>query len=47
VATGVLDLEGAGVLLAGDAARLTDDGGRLLTAGHNGAEVLVWEMRPS
>jgi quercetin 2,3-dioxygenase len=47
VATGTVDVEGAGVLLAGDAARLTDDGGRRLTAGHDGTEVLVWEMQRS
>ena len=29
---------------AGDAARIVDDGGRRLTAGRDGAEILVWEM---
>ncbi len=44
VAVGSLALEGTGSLAAGDAARLTGDGGRVLTAGPDGAEVLVWEM---
>jgi redox-sensitive bicupin YhaK (pirin superfamily) len=44
VAVGALDLEGAGVLSTGDAARITAGGGRTVTAGPDGAEVLVWEM---
>jgi redox-sensitive bicupin YhaK (pirin superfamily) len=44
VAVGAADLEGAGPLSAGDAARITADGGRTVTAGPDGAEVLVWEM---
>jgi redox-sensitive bicupin YhaK (pirin superfamily) len=43
VATGTAELEGAGDLRTGDAVRLTDSGGRL-TAGPDGAELLVWEM---
>ncbi|MFP5023459.1 pirin family protein [Pseudonocardia phyllosphaerae] len=31
-------------LAVGDAARLVDDGARRITAGDDGAEVLVWEM---
>jgi redox-sensitive bicupin YhaK (pirin superfamily) len=38
--------DGAGppALGTGDAARIVDDGGRRLTAGPEGAEILVWEM---
>ncbi|TDW89441.1 hypothetical protein EV137_3235 [Kribbella pratensis] len=43
VATGTAELEDAGDLRTGDAVRLTDSGGRL-TAGPDGAELLVWEM---
>ena len=43
-ARGALELEGAGRLEEADAARLSDDGGRRLTA-TDAAEVLVWEMR--
>jgi len=43
VAKGSARLEDAGVLNAGDEARLTRTGGRALTAEHNGAEVLIWE----
>lgn len=43
VARGRVDLEGAGRLDEGDAARLTDAGTPALTAGHDGAEVIVWE----
>jgi quercetin 2,3-dioxygenase len=43
VATGTVDVEGAGVLVAGDAARLTEAGARALTAGPAGAEVVIWE----
>ena len=41
-AVGGVDLEGAGSLAEGDAARLTDEGALGLTAGPEGAEVLVW-----
>ncbi|MEO7557409.1 MAG: pirin family protein [Acidimicrobiales bacterium] len=43
VARGSVELEGAGVLAEGDAARLTGVGGQRLTAVSN-AEVLIWEM---
>jgi redox-sensitive bicupin YhaK (pirin superfamily) len=42
IAVGAADLEGAGRLVVGDAARLTDAGTPTLTAGPDGAEVLVW-----
>lgn len=42
VAAGDVDLEEAGELAEGDAARLTSAGARTLTAGPGGAEVLVW-----
>jgi hypothetical protein len=42
VAAGDVELEGASSLAEGDAARLTDAGARTLTAGTDGAEVLVW-----
>ncbi|MGH3984267.1 MAG: pirin family protein [Pseudonocardiaceae bacterium] len=44
VARGAVDLEGTGLLDTGDAARMTAAGGQRVTAGANGAEVLVWEM---
>ncbi|MGH3774539.1 MAG: pirin family protein [Pseudonocardiaceae bacterium] len=44
VARGAVDLEGAGPLGTGDAARMTAAGGQRVTAGADGAEVLVWEM---
>jgi redox-sensitive bicupin YhaK (pirin superfamily) len=44
VATGSVELERAGALLPGDAARLTGGGGQRLTA-LDPAEVLVWAMR--
>ncbi|MEU0934500.1 MULTISPECIES: pirin family protein [unclassified Embleya] len=45
VARGIVDLEGAGVLAAGDAVRVSDADGLRLTAFPDGpAEVLVWEM---
>lgn len=45
VARGAADLEASGAVLdTGDAARIVDDGGRRLTAGAAGAEILVWEM---
>jgi len=47
VAKGSVTLEGAGGLAAGDAARITAAEGQRLTAGDDGAEVLVWEMHSS
>jgi len=44
VARGAAALDAAGSLAAGDAARLTEAGSPLLTAGPEGAEVLIWEM---
>jgi redox-sensitive bicupin YhaK (pirin superfamily) len=44
VPVGSASLEGAGDLGAGDAARLTGAGSPILTAGPEGAEVLVWQM---
>ena len=44
VARGAVDLEEAGRLDEGDAARLTDAGARRVVAGPAGAEVLAWEM---
>lgn len=44
VARGAVELEGVGVLHTGDTARITASDGRRLTAGPDGAEVLVWEM---
>ena len=43
VARGAASLEGAGELAEGDAVRLTAAGSPALTAGADGAEVLVWE----
>ena len=43
VARGDANLAGGGRLATGDAARLTDAGSPLLTAGEAGAEVLLWE----
>jgi len=43
VARGSATLDGAGVLATGDAARLTRAGSPTLTAGPDGAEVLIWE----
>jgi hypothetical protein len=43
VAIGGTALDGAGDLGTGDAARLTDAGAPRLTAGPDGAEVLIWE----
>lgn len=43
LARGEADLAGAGRLIDGDAARLTDAGSPRLTAGPGGAEVLIWE----
>ncbi|MFK4083112.1 pirin family protein [Kribbella sp. NPDC020789] len=44
IAKGSAELEGLGVLGTADAARLTNTGGHRLTAGAQGAEVLIWEM---
>ncbi|MCD2262074.1 pirin family protein [Dietzia aurantiaca] len=44
VPVGSVALEGEGVLATGDAARMTASGGRRVTAGDSGAEILVWEM---
>jgi redox-sensitive bicupin YhaK (pirin superfamily) len=44
VATGTATLEGAGELRTADAVRLNGSDGERLTAGPDGAEVLVWEM---
>ncbi|MGH9041242.1 MAG: pirin family protein [Acidimicrobiia bacterium] len=43
VARGGVALEGAGTVSAGDAVRLTAAGAPALTAGPDGAEILVWE----
>lgn len=44
VPLGSVALEGEGVLETGDAARMTASGGRRVTAGDDGAEILAWEM---
>jgi len=44
VARGTVDLEGAGRLEEGDAARITGAEGQMVTA-EGDAEILVWEMR--
>ena len=44
VARGSGELEGAGPLGTGDAARLAAAGGPRFTAGPDGAEILTWEM---
>jgi hypothetical protein len=44
VALGTANLEGAGDLGTADAVRLTDSDGPRITAGPDGAELLVWEM---
>jgi hypothetical protein len=44
VADGSVELEGTGPLGTGDAARITGGAGQLVTAGPDGAELLVWEM---
>lgn len=46
-AVGSAAIEDGPVLAAGDAARLTDAGARTLTAGAEGAEVIVWETAAS
>ncbi len=43
VARGGIDLDGAGSLHEGDAARLTGAGTRTITAAERGAEVVLWE----
>jgi redox-sensitive bicupin YhaK (pirin superfamily) len=43
VARGAVHVEGVGRLEEGDAVRLTDEGGRRVTAGIS-AEIVVWEM---
>jgi redox-sensitive bicupin YhaK (pirin superfamily) len=47
VAKGEAALEGAGLLTAGDAVRVSAAEGQRLTAGDGGAEVLLWEMDAS
>jgi redox-sensitive bicupin YhaK (pirin superfamily) len=42
VPRGAATLEGAGALSTGDAVRLTGAGSPMLTAGDDGAEVLIW-----
>jgi redox-sensitive bicupin YhaK (pirin superfamily) len=42
VPRGTATLEGAGALSSGDAVRLTGAGSPMLTAGPDGAEVLIW-----
>jgi redox-sensitive bicupin YhaK (pirin superfamily) len=44
VARGAVELEGAGALGTGDAARLRGGDGPRVVAGADGAELLVWEM---
>lgn len=44
VPSGSVVLEGAGELREGDAARITDASGQRITAGPEGAEILIWEM---
>ena len=44
VARGTVEVEGAGRLADGDAARITASDGRRVTAGADGTEILVWEM---
>lgn len=44
VPVGQLDVEGTGVLGTGDSLRLRATDGQRLTAGPEGAEILVWEM---
>ncbi|MGH3795513.1 MAG: pirin family protein [Pseudonocardiaceae bacterium] len=44
VARGSVALEGSGSLDVGDAARIALSEGRRVTAGPDGAEILVWEM---
>jgi redox-sensitive bicupin YhaK (pirin superfamily) len=44
VARGALEFDGAAVLGAGDAVRLTAAGSPTLVAGPEGAEILIWEL---
>lgn len=44
VPRGAVELEGAGALSTGDSARVTGSDGPRVTAGPDGAEILVWEM---
>jgi redox-sensitive bicupin YhaK (pirin superfamily) len=44
VARGSLSFDGAGALEAGDAVRMTAAGAPALTAGPEGAEILIWEL---
>jgi redox-sensitive bicupin YhaK (pirin superfamily) len=44
VARGSVELEGTGLLGTGDSARVTGAEGQRVTAGPEGAEVLIWEM---
>lgn len=44
VARGTVDFQGVGRLAAGDAVRLTAAGTPRLTAGPEGAEILIWEL---
>ncbi|MBA2415578.1 MAG: pirin family protein [Geodermatophilaceae bacterium] len=44
VPVGRLDVEGAGTLDSGDSARLRAADGQRVSAGPDGAEILVWEM---
>jgi redox-sensitive bicupin YhaK (pirin superfamily) len=43
LAVGAAELEGAGALATGDAVRLTGAGSPRVTAGPDGAELLIWE----
>jgi len=47
VTRGSVDLEGASLMFAGDSARIAGGGGQRVTAGPDGAEILVWEMYAS
>jgi redox-sensitive bicupin YhaK (pirin superfamily) len=44
LARGSAELEGAGSLTTGDAVRISGADGRRVTAGPDGAEILMWEM---
>ncbi|WP_327420272.1 pirin family protein [Streptomyces sp. NBC_01527] len=44
VARGSISLEGSGALAQGDAARITGSEGQQISAGADGAELLMWEM---
>lgn len=44
VPVGRLEVEGSGVLAAGDSLRLAAADGQRVSAGSDGAEILVWEM---